>query len=252
MTLMENVTRLNRVDTQIRALKHRIRSAEIYHRAQLRQVEELEGRLKELTARRKSQQTKLASLEVDAAALDGRAEKFRGDLNSSSTNKQYTAVLTELNDVKAQRGRVDEAMMAEMETIESIEREIGEVTTQRDERAKVVELAAQRLAEREQEAASSLQELSQQRTLMAASIPDAAMRVLEAAAKLHDDDPLAIVEEIDRRHRVYACGGCNIDVPFEIVSTLTSAAVISLVCCPNCGRILHMHEEVRGALATPK
>jgi len=252
MNLMEQVILLSRVNAQIQSLKHRIRSAETYHRTQVRQMEDLDGRLRELSARKKHLQTKLAALEMEAATLDERSEKFRADLNASHTNKQYSAVLTELNDVKAQRGRIDEAMIAEMEAIEQVDQEIILVTTQRDDRAKVVDLAAQRVAERKQDASSSLDDLERQRAETAAAIPAPIMQSFESSAALHDGDPLAVIEEIDRRHRVYACGGCNIDIPFQIVANLTSEAQTHLTLCPSCGRILHMHEEIRGALASPK
>ena len=67
-------------------------------------------------------------------------------------------------------------------------------------------------------------------------------------ADTYDGDAMAQVEEIDRRHRDYACGSCHMTVPFENVAVLLSGAD-TLVRCSACDRILYMQEETKGALA---
>ncbi len=89
-----------------------------------------------------------------------------------------------------------------------------------------------------------------EREVAAAEVPGTALRVFEDLAEAYDDDPVAQVLEIDRRRREYACGECNIHMPFEKVASLMSETT-ELVQCPACSRILYLAEETRGAL-TPK
>jgi len=245
---MESLLKLHRVDMQLRGLRSRLESAKRHLQAQERQLSEIEHRMEELRVRKRHCQASIHTLETEAGSLDVQLEKFRRDLNSSSTNKQYTAVLTELNTVKAARSKLDDQMLEEMDQVEDIDREIAEVKAQHEERSKVRELATEKLREREEEIGERLAELEREREMAAADVPAAEMVLFEEIADQHNGEAMASIEEVDRRHREYACSECNIHLPFEQVCSLMVEAK-SLVRCPACGRILYLQEEIRSALA---
>jgi predicted nucleic acid-binding Zn-ribbon protein len=248
MSLMENLLKLYRVDAQLRGLRSRLDSANRYFDAQSRQLDEIAQRLEELRMRKRHIHAKVANLETEGSTLDRQMEKFRADLNSAVTNKQYAAVLTELNTVKSARNRVDDAILAEMEQTEEIDKEIEQVSAQLAERAKICDVAESQVKEREAEVGTRLTELEAERKEAAAALPGPARAIFDEMAEAHEGEAMAAVEEVDRRHREYACGACNIHLPFEQVVSLTSPTP-ELVRCPACGRILYMQEEVRGAVA---
>ena len=68
---------------------------------------------------------------------------------------------------------------------------------------------------------------------------------------MYEGEAISEVAELNRRHREYACGECNIQVPFEQVSLLLSGSN-SLVRCPACFRILSIHEDLRVGLVGKK
>jgi predicted nucleic acid-binding Zn-ribbon protein len=68
---------------------------------------------------------------------------------------------------------------------------------------------------------------------------------------MYEGEAISEVAELNRRHREYACGECNIQVPFEQVSLLLSGSN-SLVRCPACFRILSIHEDLRAGLVGKK
>jgi predicted nucleic acid-binding Zn-ribbon protein len=82
----------------------------------------------------------------------------------------------------------------------------------------------------------------------AEAVPGNALAIFDEIAAAHDGEVMAPVEEIDRRRREYACGECNMHMPFEQIASLMGQAD-AIVRCTACGRMLYLQEEVRGALS---
>ncbi len=248
MTLTEDLLTLFRLDRQVRGLRSRLASAERYLQAQDHQLDELGAQQDELAHRRQQVQATVANLEMEGAGSDERMEKLRDELNNASTNKQYTAVLTELNTVKLSRSGLDDHLLEEMEQIDRIAEQIAQLKGQVAERRKVREVAEAQLQERQGEIGQRLAELEVEHDAAATGIPGNELSAFNHLADSYDGEAMAPIEEIDRRHREYACGACNMHMPFEAVSLLLGATE-SLVTCSACGRILYLQDEIRGAFA---
>ena len=248
MGLVENLVNLFRVDGQVRALRSRLTSAERYLNAQTKQLNDLLQMQAELATRRRHVQATIGNFEVETKSIDARLEKLRGELNSAATNKQYAAVLTELNTVKTGRGEVEDRMLTEMEQLEKLQQQQTELEAQIAEKTKLRNLAQQQLDERRADVGQRLAELETERKAAAAVIPQNELALFDELAEDNDGEAMGQVEIVDRRHREFACGACNMHLPFELI-TMLIARNDALVRCPSCTRILFMQEETRGALA---
>ncbi len=251
MALIESLLNLYRVDAQVRSLQGRLDSAQRYYDAQNQQILQLNQSLEETTTRKRHLQATVANFESEIAGIDARIEKLRDELNNAVTNKQYNALLGELNTMKSDRGKIEENVLAEMEQIEALDAEITQLDAQIVERQKLRDVAEAQLKERQQDVGQRLEELQQERKQAAVGIPSEVLEVFDELGDVHDGEAMAEVEEINRRHREYACGECNMHMPFELISTLHNSAD-ALVRCPACGRILYIQEEMRGSLAAKK
>lgn len=247
-SFIASLLNLFRVDAQVRGLRSRLDTAQHYLAAQEKQLRELQQQHEELAARRRQTQAKVANLEVEIAAVDERLEKYREDLNSSVTNKQYTAVLTELNTVKLNRNVLEERVLEEMERIEKLDAELTQADAHAAERVKIRDAARAQLDERQAEIGQRLTELESERAAAAAELPAAELELFNELAEQFDGEVMAQVQEIDRRHREYACSECNMHVPFEAVSLLVSGGN-AIVRCSACGRILYIGDEMRSSLS---
>jgi predicted nucleic acid-binding Zn-ribbon protein len=247
MSLTENLVSLFRIDAQVRGLRRRLESAERYLAAQNRRVDDLAAQRQELDARHRQIQAKIANLESETAALDERLEKLRNELNAATTNKQYTAVLHELNTAKDARSEIEDVVLQELERIDENKLLRDALEQDSAEREKVRAVAEEQLRQRHEEVGQRLAELEADRGVAAAAIPGRELRIFNELADAYDGEPMASIEEIDRRRREYACGACNMHIPFQAVSALLSSSD-TLVQCTACGRIMYLQDETRGAL----
>ena len=248
MILTDNLVNLFRIDAQFRGLRSRLESAERYLAAQTRQVEELKQQREELEARHRQIQAHIGNLESESAALDERLEKLRNELNAATTNKQYTAVLHELNGAKDNHIQLEDRTLQEMERVEENAGQREILAAEIAERERVRELAGEELKQRQEEVGDRLTALEADRNVAASAIPGTELKIFTELADAYEGEAMASIEEVDRRHREYACGACNMHVPFQSVACLLGTAD-TLVRCTACGRILFLEDETRGALA---
>ncbi|MHC4969170.1 MAG: zinc ribbon domain-containing protein [Planctomycetota bacterium] len=247
MSLTEDLVNLFEIDAQVRGLRRRLDSAERYLAAQTRHGDELDAQRLELEARHRQIQAKIANLEGETAALDQRLEKLRNELNTATTNKQYSAVLTELNTAKDARSELEDLVLQEMERIDENQQQRADLEQELAERGRVKALAEEQLQQRHEEVGERLAELEAEREVAATAVPQHALRIFDELAEAYDGEPMSSIEEIDRRHREYACGACRIHIPFQTVSALLSSGD-TLVRCTACDRIMYLQDETRGAL----
>lgn len=247
MPMIEDLQALYLVDRQVRGLRGRVDSARIYQTSQQRQVNELDQRTEELETRMRQHKAHAGTLETEGKSIDERVEHLREELNAASNTRQYNAVLSEVNSLKDKRGEVDNLILAELDSVESIETEINSIAEQRADRAKVLEKATEDLEERQAEIADSLSELEVKRSEKAACIPDNVLELFDELADDFEGDAMASIDLIDKRRREYSCEGCNVHLPFDIVSRVTGRPD-EIIQCKGCLRILYAGDACREAL----
>ena len=173
MSVIEHLLELHLVDRQVRGLRSRVDNAEIYHRTQAKQLEEVQGKLDNLKQQCRVAQATAANLETEGNSIDARIEKLRDDLKLSATTKQYNTVLEEINTLKSERGQVDDKALSQLEQAEGLEKDMEGVEARITERTTLVESAESDLNERRSEVSERLKELEAERAKKAEGIPKA-------------------------------------------------------------------------------
>jgi uncharacterized protein len=180
-----------------------------------------------LDAARKETRAKEKDLEDNQV----KRQKFEGQLYQVKTNKEYSAVLTEIEEVKQQKSRIEEEILTLMERQERLAGEIkdaeGRLKTAETEGAGAEKTLRERLATVEAE----LGGVKGERAAVARALPANVLadydRLLRARAGL------AIVPVL----KPNLCGACRMTVTPQRLQELR--AQNALLACESCGRYLY-------------
>jgi predicted nucleic acid-binding Zn-ribbon protein len=191
-------------------------------------VDDLKGRQ---DAARKSIRAKEKDLDVSAA----KRTKAEARLYEVKTNREYSAVLVEIEDIKQEKARIEEEILALMETQERVAIDV------RDTEAQLLRVETEGRAEeatiREQlrGVETTLAEARAQRAALAQQVPSSLLGSYDRILKARGG--LAIAQAMPPN---YICAGCRMAIRPQAMQELR--AQDQLLMCESCGRYLYWRE----------
>jgi len=246
MTLLRNLLALHLVDTQVRALRGRLESAEKYLAGQQRQFDDLETQRSDLSTQLRQLHAQIGNAQNELRSFDERIAKIRGELNATTNSKQYTMLLGGLKTVENNKRDTEEQEKTLEAKVAEVKAKLDAIEKLATERGSLRDRAKAELKERHSDIADRLGELEAERARAAAAIPAPQLAIFDHVAHLHEGEAMAAIVTISARHREYACGSCNCEIPFESYSRLRGHAD-AIVQCMNCQRILHLEQTEEAA-----
>ena len=189
------------------------------------------------------QLTKIQSdrLELELRTRDEEIAKLRAHLNAAKTNKEYAAVLTQLNTTKADNSKIEAQILELMKDIEADETERQNIQNQIDERKQALEQTrkeAEVMAAKHEAEIEAIQTEWDKKTQ---DIPVAQLQVFKRVAETYDGEALAVVDKQENKTDAYSCGGCFMGITTESVNLLLSKD--DIIRCPSCTRILVLSDS---------
>jgi uncharacterized protein len=192
-----------------------------------KQAEQVKTRL---DAARKDQRAKEKDLEV----VQAKRSKNEARLYEVKTNKEYSAVLLEIEEAKQEKAKTEEDILGLMEMQERLAVEIKEAEQRfktREEQARQDEaVVRKKLAAVEQELAT----VRAQRTSRAKELPAGVLASYDRILKARGGIAVAAVSA------AAVCGGCRVGIRPQAVQELRAAT--GLMVCESCGRYLYWQE----------
>jgi predicted nucleic acid-binding Zn-ribbon protein len=239
--VLSGLTRLQSVENRLRIVKNKLARCRRNVIIQENQVRTLSSSLE--AKKEEIQLTRVQSdrLELELKARDETISKLRASLNTAKTNKEYAAVLTQLNTTKADNSKIETQVLDLMKDIEADETECGQIEQQIEEQKKVLE---QKRTEAEQLSVKYQAEIDQIQSEWdeaAGQVPPETLEIFKRVAETYDGEALAKVEEQEDRSAAYSCGGCFMSITPETVNLLMTKD--DIIRCPNCTRILVLGGE---------
>ena len=184
------------------------------------------------------QLTKIQSdrLELELKSREESTAKLRAALNLARTNKDYAAILTQLNTVKADNSKIEMQVLELMKDIEADETETEGINNQIKEQKEKLEQTrkdAETLAVKYED---EIKKIQAEWDETAKDIPAEQLEIFKRVAETYDGEALASVDIEEGQTSGYSCGGCFMGITTESVNLLMSKD--DIIRCPNCTRIL--------------
>jgi hypothetical protein len=233
---LDALHRLQEVELRLAEVRRRIERKRRAVKKQERRVAEVEAMIRSKEASLRTDQMEADRLDLDMKSWEVEITKLRLALNTTKTNKEYSAILTQLNTNKANNSKIEERVLALFGQLEAKRETIAAIGEERNR--EIAKLDQLRAATREAEEASKdrAAQLTEKRDQAAANVPGEALGVFNRVAAQNDGEAMAPLFRTNPKREEYACEGCNMWVTLEQVNAVLSRDEVVL--CNTCGRIL--------------
>jgi len=246
--MLEALLHLQTIERQLATVRGRLRARKNAVLAQQANIDHLSSSFKSLHERYISRRKDGDRMSLELKTREAQVAKLRTSLNSAKTNKEYAAVLTQINTLKADNAKMEEEALRVMQDADSIKTHV-------DEAAGKIEIEKARLDGIEQTSAEEIkrltlmmEDLSAKRAEAAKQVPPHALAMFDRIAENYDGEGMAAIETHgDKPPHEYICGGCFMSLTAEHVNALRTKDEIRT--CDNCGRILYLEVQTEGSTA---
>jgi predicted nucleic acid-binding Zn-ribbon protein len=228
---LQHLHDLQGLDSRIAGLERKLEAIPVRLQAIRESQEQATGAVEAQRARLAGVRKDLRAREKDLEQNASEKAKREAKLYEVKTNKEYSAVLAEIETFKVEKGRVEEEILALMETQECMTREIAEAEVRLKRHTE--EARAQQAAATEELRAleADLALVRAERESLARDIPRDSMAQYTRLLKGRGGLAVAVVGANG------ICTGCRLGLTPQRFNELRQSSQI--LTCESCGRILY-------------
>jgi len=239
--VLNGLSKLQSVENRLRAGKAKLTRCRRNVLIQENQVRSLQSALE--AKKEEIQLTKIQydRLELELKTRDDEIAKLRASLNTAKTNKEYAAVLTQLNTTKADNSKIETHILDLLKDIEADEAECEEIKSQITEQKQALETTRAESESLAGKYEAEIEQVQREWDEVAKAIPAEPLEVFKRVAETYDGQAVTTIEQSDDKKGAYSCGGCFMGITAESVNKLMSKDEI--IRCPNCTRILVLRDS---------
>jgi hypothetical protein len=205
-----------------------------------KEIESESSRVQELNKDRRR-------LEMELMGVETKITKYQGQLLDVKTNKEYQAMLHEIEACKSERAALDEKILVEMEEGEKRNAAVRSLGEKLERRRRETTDGKSRLDAETRDLEARIAALEAERRQMSGAIAPAVLEPFLKVARQRKG--LALVAVQDER-----CGGCHVRVMPKLIQMVRRAT--GLIACDSCKRYLYVPDDwarsdAAGAETTP-
>ena len=230
---LTNLIKLQKIDSEIYGLRHE-------KEAKPREIEQLQAAFEEkkqalanLEKVSLDLQKQRKERELDLATKEEGMKKLQSQLYQLKTNKEYQAMLQQIQDTKADASMIEDKILEVFEQLDKIRKQIEQERQKLQEEEAVFNAQKKKIEDRIREIDDRLAQLDGQRKQ---AIPEVDHKILSQYERiLSSREGLAIANVKDN-----SCGGCNMLLPPQVINLIKMYERI--ITCEVCNRILYIEE----------
>jgi predicted nucleic acid-binding Zn-ribbon protein len=242
--VLNGLLKLQKVENRLRAEKAKLTRCRRNVVIQENLIRSLQNALEAKKEEVQLSQLQFDRLELELKDKDQIISKLRASLNNAKTNKEYAAVLTQLNTTKADNSKIEAQSLELLKDIEADGAECEDIQRQIDEQKEKLEQTRKESEALAKKYEAEIEKIQTEWDQVAQTIPNDSLEIFKRVAETYDGHAVALIEEQPGKKGAYSCGGCFMGITAESVNLLMTKD--DIIRCPNCTRILVLgnpHED---------
>jgi len=228
---LEKIKRVHKLDCKIINLQKKHEQLPGSLRQLDRAVENKDKDLQEAEGQLKALRSRYDKRELELQAHEAELAKYETQLKAVKTNKEYSAILSEIASKKADVAKTEDEMLIRMEEIEQQQKTIQSIKQKKEVVSKDREDHKDEITTQLGEVERQLQQLLEARKHEAAELPREILHQYERI--LAKRGKTAVVPVVDN-----SCQGCFMKMTPEVQAQLLRND--SLIYCKFCSRIIYL------------
>lgn len=169
--------------------------------------------------------------ELELVSIEDEIKKLQKRLDEVKTNKEYTSLLSEIDNLKKKKEDTEEIVLLLMEQEDQINKRMSDLSKRSDEIKKEVEFKITEKTSKVEELKKVLEEKNAERVKIVSEIRKDVYEVYEKI-RAGKKDGIAVCKLEGQ-----SCTGCSMFVPVYLTEKVKAKK--ELVKCENCSRILY-------------
>lgn len=233
---LQRLLRIQELSNSIRKAQHVVEQAP-------RRVEEVENRFRERNAEYVALKDRNDELIADQdnrsqelTTLEEKRKKFMDDLMQVKNQREYSAMLREIDAVKAQISEHEEAVLKDMEEIEKLKDELAQQEENIKEDREASDRERAEVESEAEQARESIERLSAERDQVESELPRSLLPTLRKLEQTRQGTFLSKAEN-------GVCLSCFVRVRPQVFQEIKQATAVHT--CGNCRRFLYHEPSLR-------
>ena len=219
--LLSALLHLQSIERQMADIKSRLRIRQNAVSGQQRKIDQLRSDFDSLKAQSFQKRKESDQIDLDLKSREEKVTELRTVLNTAKTNKEYAAILTGINTLKADNAKFEEEALTIMQDIDVLKVQCDETRAEIDVEQVRLDETTTINADEIVRLNNILGELATKREDAARQVPANELALFERIGTSSDGDAMAPVEVHGAKPPYsYVCGGCYMGLNAEHANAL--------------------------------